>query len=364
MTRALRSVGFMVAVLYSVTAAAQSVSPPATIDPEPQRVAILILATSGVDAELADSLTELLIGAAATRGGLAIIGKEEFQARLAQDEGRSLECIGSAACLGRVGVELEVDQVIAGTVGRSRRGWIYNLNRIDIRSGELVGRAFQEVRGGVTELAASLQQSFPRLYRELQRRASLEVAADVPRAEVWVDGIVAGRIGERPMRLRELSAGEHEITIRAPGYETWTRQVELSPGETLRVDVSLAAAAAAPEPALRATSALVWVGLSVAVAGAASASIFGSSSQGEPTAGLTRQAAIEEVEARRRDADIAHISLGTLGAGVILGVVGLILSDFGASAAESPDGAGDEGGLRGGAAVGRHGVSVSVRGSL
>ena len=72
--------------------------------------------------ELADALTELMIGEIAVRGGVSIVGKEEFQAQLGQTEARSLECIGSAACLGRVGVELQVDEVVAGTVGRTESG--------------------------------------------------------------------------------------------------------------------------------------------------------------------------------------------------------------------------------------------------
>ena len=74
MARALWSVGLMVAVFCTATAGAQSGSDSDGVELETQRVAILILATSGVDAELADALTELLIGAAAMRGRLTIIG--------------------------------------------------------------------------------------------------------------------------------------------------------------------------------------------------------------------------------------------------------------------------------------------------
>src|SRR5262245_14757838 len=71
-------------------------APPAT------RLAVILLATSGVEPSTADDLTEVLVSALAERGGFSLVGKEEFQAQLGQTERGSLECIGSVACIGQV----------------------------------------------------------------------------------------------------------------------------------------------------------------------------------------------------------------------------------------------------------------------
>ena len=98
--------------------------------PDPaKRVAVLLLAARGVDPETADALTEVAIGALAARGGATILGKEEFQAQLGQGEARSMECVTSTACLGRVGVELGVDEVIAGTINKRGAAWVFNIDR-------------------------------------------------------------------------------------------------------------------------------------------------------------------------------------------------------------------------------------------
>ena len=123
---------------------AQSLQAPVEDSASRKRVAVLVLATGQVEAATADALTELAIGVVAQRGGIAIVGKEEFQALLGQSEEGSIECVSSSACLGRIGVELGVDELIAGTLGRREQVWIFNLNRIDIRSGVLAGRAFKK----------------------------------------------------------------------------------------------------------------------------------------------------------------------------------------------------------------------------
>jgi len=337
-----RFMGVLWALSIPATLMAQSVPlvDASEVDTRPTRVAILLLATSGVDAELADSLTELLIATAAARGDLELIGKEEFQARLGQDEGRSLECIGSAACLGRVGVELSVDEVIAGTLGRSSDGWAYNLNCFDIRSGELVGRAFETTPSDVASLAASIRGGLEQLFTVVEPVASIRISTDVAGAEIFVDGSPVGSETDGPILLDELPVGTHQVVIRAPGYQVWSREVSLEEGDSLRLEVELVASAGGSASAnandirqepvrSRGVSRLLWVGLGIAVAGGVAASVYGVRAEQDPSAGLTRQEAIDEVEARRRDATVAHASLGVVGGGVALGLVGLLLSDFG-----------------------------------
>ncbi|MGF1467835.1 MAG: hypothetical protein ACFCGT_17080 [Sandaracinaceae bacterium] len=131
----------------------------------PMRVAVVLLPLGGLEQAVADDLSELLIGRIAARGGVRILGREEFQAQLGQGRDGTLDCLGSMACMGRVGVELGVREVIGGTVTRRNGRWVFNLNRIDVVEGALVGRAFREVEGDLGAVADALTTAAEDIYR-------------------------------------------------------------------------------------------------------------------------------------------------------------------------------------------------------
>lgn len=291
---------------------------------EPIRVAILVLAASGVDSELADALSEVVIGAVAARGGVSIVGKEEFQSLLGQGEARSMECVTSAACVGRVAVQLGVDEVIAGTVNRRGDTWVFNLNRIDVRSGELAGRAFSEVVGDLGAVAAAIQDAVPGLYEQTLEPATLIVALTVDGAEVMVDGVLAGVSHGEDVRLSGLAPGRHEVAVIAPGHFEWRRAVQIQAGSTLQLDVSLEPV----EVASSGISPLLWAGGGTVVASGIVGLAFGLRSQREPASGATRREALAAIDARERDARMAHVAFGVLGVGLVVAIVGVAMSDF------------------------------------
>ena len=290
-----------------------------------RRVAVLILATGEVDAETADSLTELVIGEVAGRGGVRIIGKEELQAQLGQGEQRSIECVSSAACLGRVGVELGVDEVIAGTVALRGATWIFNVNRIEIRSGQLAGRAFREVEGDLGQLADALVASIPSLYEAPREATTLLIATSVEGAEIFVDGALVGVYRGDPVRVDDVAPGRHEVTVSAPGHLEWTRAANVQAGTTLQLDASLEPVPVAGDPYV---SPLVYIGGAVAILGGGAATYFGLSSKRDPDPDLNRAEAVEFVDDRERAALFANIGFAAIAAGVLTLGLGLLLSDF------------------------------------
>lgn len=283
------------------------------------------MATGEVEPEIADSLTELAIGEVAGRGRVRIIGKEEFQAQLGQGEARSIECVSSAACLGRVGVELGVDEVIAGTIARREQTWIFNLNRIDIRSGQLAGRAFREVEGDLGELADALSASIPSLYETPSEPTTLLIAASIDGAEIFVDGALVGVYRGEPVRLDDVAPGRHEVRVSAPGHLEWTRAANVQGGATLQLDAVLDPIPVASEPYV---SPLVYIGGGIAILGGGAATYFGLQSRQDPDPELNRAQAVEFVDARERDALFANIGLAAVATGVLTLGLGLVLSDF------------------------------------
>ena len=182
-------------------------SPVSTDDTPRRRVAVLILAAGGgVDPSMADGLSELLVGALAVQGGVTIVGKEEFQAQLGQGDEGTLDCISSLACLGRVGVQLDVVEVVAGTLAHRDERWVFNLNRVDVRTGEIVGRVFREVEGDLGAVADALNAAIPELYAPAPEPeppvppaplepapGALVLSTPVDGAEVAIEGALVGR---------------------------------------------------------------------------------------------------------------------------------------------------------------------------
>src|SRR5262249_58037669 len=83
-----------------------------------EKIAVVVIATSDKDRDLADNLTEVIIAYAARHGGFEIAGKEEFRARVGvESEQRAQACLDDISCLGRAGVSLGVRRIVAGSVG-------------------------------------------------------------------------------------------------------------------------------------------------------------------------------------------------------------------------------------------------------
>ncbi|SDF12443.1 PEGA domain-containing protein [Thermus arciformis] len=91
---------------------------------------------------------------------------------------------------------------------------------------EPYGATVRVERGRETRLVASLRPL---------RTGELFLEARPEGAEVYLDGRFAGRA---PLRV-SLEAGLHEVRVLAPGHAEYRAQVEVRPGETLRLFVEL-----------------------------------------------------------------------------------------------------------------------------
>ena len=305
--------------------------------PEPGRVLVLVVAVDAVNAPTADALTELLVGAVAGRDpGRAIVGKEELQAQLGQSDAATLECVGSPLCLGRLAVQLDLDRVVAASLARRPERWVFDLHRLDARTGESLRHAFRDVRGDEGALADALLAAFSELDEEQVEPATLTVAVDTLGARVWVDGKELGTFRGEALQRADLPAGSHRIEVRAEGRESWTRHVALHPGENVRVEAGLVPLPVvvlavppppAPSPAPRwRWSPVLWVGVGVSVAAVALAVGFGSASRRQLHGPTNRAEAIAFVEDRERQARVARVSWSVVAAGVGVAGLGLWLS--------------------------------------
>lgn len=312
-------------LLTTVSARAQEAIPEPSLDPPRPRVAVLLLATGDLDPMVADELNELLIGGVAARGGVTILGREELQAQIGQGSAALIECIGSMACMGRLGVELSVAEVIAGTLAQREGTWVFNLNRVDVRSGEIVGRAFREVEGDLGAVADALSEALPTLYAPPEREGTIVIECNRA-GTVLIDGVEVGSIANEAVR-HEVEAGRHEVRVSAPEHHPWRRVIEVGDGAEVHLEAHL-------EPAtVTEINPLVWVGAALMVGGLAVALPLGIASQSDLDLSEARRRSMEVTRAeaeryyqdREAEAIAADVLFVVSGAGALILAVTVFL---------------------------------------
>ncbi len=65
----------------------------------------------------------------------------------------------------------------------------------------------------------------------------LKVVSTVPEADVFIDGAAVGKVPQE----KKLSAGEHPVVVRLPGYKQFEQKVRIEPGQSVTVQADLKA---------------------------------------------------------------------------------------------------------------------------
>jgi hypothetical protein len=269
-----------------------------------EKIAVLVLATSEKDADLADNLTEVIIAYAARNGGFEVAGKEEFRARLGvESERRAQACLDDVACLGRAGVSLGVRRIVVGSVGTRGKRYLFNLNLANVQDGRVEHRVFRLVEGSIEDLIRAVQESGSELFGPHEEPGKIQIASVPPGARVEIDNAY---LGITPLISPTLVAGKHDVRVEASGHFPWTSRVEVRPGQDLQIKLT-------PEnlprrrqwPTYGAYGAAALAGVSVAAG-----SFFGVLSQVKPS-GNTRAEAMADLDQKREFATAANVSFGT-----------------------------------------------------
>src|SRR5262245_57851145 len=198
------------------------------------RLAVLVLG-AGVEPDLADNLTEVLIARVAKTGSFEIAGKEEFRGKLGVvDERRALGCIEEIACIARAGAALGVTRVLAGTVGKRGGDYMFSLTLFDLLGGKTENQTFKLVPGGVQQLIDVVGESATRIFERRPDPGNVRVKTMVAGAHVYVDDAF---VGTAPVRSPMFESGRHRLRVEAEGHLGWAREVDIPAGSTLEIDL-------------------------------------------------------------------------------------------------------------------------------
>jgi hypothetical protein len=283
--------------------------------PKP-KLAALILRSGGIDQELADNLTEVLIARLARRGDHEIAGKEELKNKLGVDDQAAAECMQNLGCLGRAGTELGVTRVVVGTLGRRGSDYLYNLSLIDITTGHVDNRVFELVAvsgtvDAVSTLIAAVQATADKLFEPKVEPGGVRVTSETRGAVVYLDDAF---IGSTPVRRDGIEPGAHHLRVEKEGHLGWTKDIEVPAGNTLDVKVPLTALPERRRWPGNFAATCFAVGAVSAVIGLVLGPL---STAAPPEAGITRREAVDSANKRYLES-LSGWSL--LGIGAALGI--------------------------------------------
>ena len=206
-----------------------------------KRIAVLEMDALGMDADKVARLEALFRVELERLAGAASPSPREIQRAL---KGSTLaKCTGESKCLAAIGKKLAVDLVVTGNVAELGDSYVVNIKVVDAATGVEMRRiASDPLRGNPDELIDAVRVAAYRLLAPERLLGGILVLADLPGAEVKLDGAPVGKTPlARP--LQGLTLGHHKLEVNAKGYSPFAEDVLVRFQKTTRVLVKLDAAA-------------------------------------------------------------------------------------------------------------------------
>lgn len=201
-----------------------------------QKIAVWRFDALGIEAELVTRLEALFRSELDRLSATPLPSRREIDRKIASD---LAACTGEDKCLAAIGKKLEVEVVVAGSVGALGNNYVLNIKVVDVATAKQLRRITTEpLHGTPDDLIDSVRVTAYRLLAPDQLHGSISILSDLIGGEVAVD---KQRVGKTPLPapIRKLSLGPHTVRVSAPGYAPFEETVEVRFQKTTRVEVRL-----------------------------------------------------------------------------------------------------------------------------
>ncbi len=209
--------------------------------------AVLDLRPEGLTRETSEEVAAILAKEIRKVDGAMVMGRPEI-VRLVGPELDELRnnCAGETACLAEMGLALEADKLVVGTVGKLGESFVISLRLIDVRTMAIDNRMYEVVRGLREQLAPAMKSATRRLLglSESAEPGAVVLTGNVTGGTVSLDDREVGRL---PMLIHDLSPGRYALRVIKAGFLEWTSDVFVEPGKTVTLPVRLEAIEVPPE---------------------------------------------------------------------------------------------------------------------
>jgi hypothetical protein len=190
----------------------------------------------GVDTTIVARLDGLLRIELARLADAAMPGPAAVQ-KLMRKHKALAGCTGDVTCLAEAGRLLGVDRIISGNVGGLGDSYVVNLKIVDVKSKKELRKVQETISGRPDQLIEAVRVAAYGLVAPQKLRGALAVLANVPKAQVLLDGEL---LGTTPLPVkRNLEVGKHTLRVSKAGYLDVVQEVKVRFQKTAEVVVKL-----------------------------------------------------------------------------------------------------------------------------
>lgn len=201
-----------------------------------QKIAVWRFDALGIEPELVARLEALFRSELDRLAAAPMPSRRDIDRKITSD---LAQCTGEDKCLAAIGKKLEVDVVVAGSVGALGDNYLLNIKVVEVATAKQLRRITTEpLRGTPDDLIESVRVAAYRLLAPEQLHGSIAILSDLLGGEVAIDG---QRVGQTPLPgpISKLPLGPHVVRVSAKGYTPFEQTIEVRFQKSARVEVRL-----------------------------------------------------------------------------------------------------------------------------
>jgi len=125
---------------------------------EKLKIAVMPLASRGIEQSTADSLTSILSAQLNQIKGISVISQDDIKAMLSKAALDSeVACTDSMECVIEIGASLGLSKLVTGAVGKVKNTFVISIQLIDVRKADVVNRVLESYDGDESELQNAIK---------------------------------------------------------------------------------------------------------------------------------------------------------------------------------------------------------------
>lgn len=201
------------------------------LPPAKFHIAILNLEGRGISESEAATLSDQLRGHLVNLNAFIVLDRGTME-EILKEQGLQQSGCTITECAVRVGRVLNVQKIVAGSIGKIGKTYAINISMIDVESSRIersFNRNYQGEIDGLLEILKDIAQEIAG--RKLYKLTIYSAPKD---AEVLLNG---KSLGKTPLARQVIAGSSLKILVKSPGYQDWEKTLAVTRDEELNVEM-------------------------------------------------------------------------------------------------------------------------------